>query len=70
MTTITAMQDDTLDALIYREYGTTEGLVELALEYNPQLADMPILEMGQQVEMPDDDDIYTPIATSTVQLWD
>ncbi|WGE76092.1 tail protein X [Actinobacillus equuli] len=70
MTTLIALQDDTLDSVIFRHYGTTEGLVELALEYNPQLSDMPILEMGQQVEMPDDDDIYKPIAASTVQLWD
>lgn len=70
MKTLTAMQGDTLDNLIFREYGSTAVLVETALEYNPELAGVPILEMGYQVKMPDDDDIYTPIARSTVQLWD
>lgn len=67
---LTAHQDDTLDALIYRQFGKTEGLVEIALEHNPALAYTPILTMGQRVEMPDRQASYTPISTKTVQLWD
>lgn len=67
---LTAHQDDTLDALIYRQFGKTEGLVEIALEHNPGLAYTPILAMGQMVEMPDQQASYTPISTQTVQLWD
>lgn len=67
---LTAHQDDTLDALIYRQFGKTEGLVEIALEHNPALAYTPILAMGQRVEMPEKQTSYTPISTQTVQLWD
>lgn len=66
---LTATQHDTLDQLIFRHYGRTAGLVEIALEYNPQLANMVILEMGQLVEMPDITTTST-IATQTVSLWD
>ncbi|KMK50485.1 tail protein [[Actinobacillus] muris] len=67
---LTAIQDDTLDLLIYRHYGRTTGLVELALEYNPQLADSPILAIGQQVEMPDIEFRTTSTRKETVSLWD
>ncbi|KMK50663.1 tail protein [[Actinobacillus] muris] len=67
---LTAIQGDTLDLLIYRHYGSTAGLVELALAYNPQLAEMPVLPIGQQVEMPDIDRRAAPISKETVSLWD
>lgn len=70
MQTFFAYQDDTLDAVIFRECGTTAGLVEMALAYNPHLADKVRLEMGDQIDMPDADEIYTPIAVNTLQLWD
>lgn len=38
MNTFIARQDETLDELIFRHYGQTAGLVEIALEYNPELA--------------------------------
>ncbi|EXI61680.1 tail protein [Mannheimia granulomatis] len=65
-----ARQDDTLDELIYRHYGQTAGLVELALEYNPKLAVMPRLAMGEVVTMPDIDNSHATISQATVQLWD
>lgn len=67
---LTARQNETLDELIYRQFGKTEGLVEIALEHNPALAYTPILTMGQRVEMPEKQTSYTPISTQTVQLWD
>lgn len=67
---LTARQHDTLDELIYRQFGKTEGLVEIALERNPALAYTPILAMGKTVEMPDRQASVTPIAKQTVQLWD
>lgn len=67
---LTARQDDTLDELIFRHYGQTAGLVELALEYNPKLAEPPRLKMGDIVTMPDIDLSHTTVSQSTVQLWD
>lgn len=66
---LTARQHDTLDDLIFRQYGKTEGLVEQALEHNPELAYTPILAMGQTVKMPAQQTVIT-IAKQTVQLWD
>lgn len=67
MRTLTALEGDTLDRLLYRYYGTTAGLVEQALEYNPQLANLPILPMGQLVQMPDEMPSVT--LKDTLQLW-
>lgn len=66
---LTARQGDTLDLLIYRQFGKTEGLVEIALERNPQLAYVPILAIGQQVDMPEQQ-AFAPISKQTIQLWD
>lgn len=67
---LTAHQHDTLDSLLSRHYGTaTVQWVELALELNPHLADLPILPLGTVVEMPDHAPVQHAIK-STVQLWD
>lgn len=67
---LTAHQNDTLDSLLYRHYGENSvQWVELALELNPQLANVAVLEIGQVVEMPD----QTPpkqAVKATLQLWD
>lgn len=66
---VRAQQGDTVDALCWRHYGRTVGLVETVLEMNPGLADNgPILPHGLVVEMPDQ-----PATTPTaplLQLWD
>lgn len=67
MRTLTAQEGDTLDRLIYRYYGETAGLVEQALALNPQLANTPILAMGQAVKMPEQ--IASVVAKDTLQLW-
>ena len=67
MRILTAQEGDTLDRLIYRYYGETAGLVEQALELNPQLANTPILPMGQAVKMPDQ--TASVVAKDTLQLW-
>lgn len=68
-TTVIANQGETLDALCWRHYGRTAGVVEAVLEVNPGLADLgPILPHGTPVQLPD---ITTQQPTSsTVQLWD
>lgn len=64
-----AMQGDTLDAICWRHYGSTAGVVETVLDANPGLADLgPVLPHGTTVQLPD---ITTQQQTSsTVQLWD
>lgn len=53
MDQVRAHQGDTLDALVWRHYGRTAGVVEQVLEANPGLADLgPILPHGHPVNMP------------------
>ena len=62
-------QGDTVDALCYRHYGRTQGLVEAVLEKNPGLADHgPVLPHGLQVDLPDAPTQRTD--TTLLQLWD
>lgn len=69
MTTLRAHQGDTVDAICWRYYGRTAGVVEQVLEANPGLADLgPVLPNGTLITMP---------AASTqaaqrqvVNLWD
>lgn len=65
-----ARQGDTLDALCWRHLGTTEGLVEAALELNPGLAELgPVLPHGAPVRLPP----LPPAGAADrplVQLWD
>ena len=66
---VTAQQGDTVDALCWRHFGRSAGLVEAVLELNPGLADVgPILPHGLAVTMPD-----RPANKPTaplLQLWD
>jgi phage tail protein X len=53
-TTVHAQQGDTLDALCWRVYGRTTGVVEAVLAANPGLADHgPVLPHGTPVRLPD-----------------
>lgn len=66
--TVHAAQGDTLDALCWRHYGRTAGVVEAVLDANPGLASLgPILPHGTPVQLPD---ITTQQQRQTVQLWD
>ncbi|MDH2998114.1 hypothetical protein A1D22_09520 [Pasteurellaceae bacterium LFhippo2] len=67
---LTANQGDTLDQLLFRQFGKTAGLVEIALEYNPALADDVKLKMGQKVVMPDDEIATTTTQQEMISLWD
>ena len=68
-TTVHAQQHDTLDAICYRAYGTTQGVTEQVLAANPGLADLgPLLPHGTPVILPP-----IPQATQrapTANLWD
>lgn len=66
---VTAQQGEMLDALCYRAYHRTAGLVETALEVNPGLAEHgPRLPHGCQVVLPDLP--VSPVVLRTLQLWD
>ena len=49
-TVVHAIQGDTVDALVWRHYGRTAGLVEMVLNANPGLsAHGPVLPIGSEV---------------------
>lgn len=63
-----ALQHDTVDAICYRTYGITAGLVELTLELNPGLAELgPILPEGTEVHLPQVQS--QPATVPSVKLW-
>lgn len=65
---VIAQQGDTLDALCFRYYGRTGGVVETVLTANPGLAELgEVLPHGTTVFLPDVD---TASTSETVQLWD
>jgi phage tail protein X len=66
---VTAQQNDTLDLLCWRHLGSTAGVVEQALQLNPDIASLgTILPIGLAVTLPDQ-----PSQSNTIQmihLWD
>lgn len=51
---VRANQGETVDALCWRVYGRTDGVVEAVLEANPGLADLGLLlPLGCEIDMPD-----------------
>lgn len=69
MKEIYAIQNDTVDAICWREYGRSTGVVEQVLAANPHLSEFgPFIPMGTKVQLPD---IPTPQnKVQSVQLWD
>lgn len=66
---VRAQQGDTVDAICWRYFKRTRGIVEVVLEMNPGLADHgPVLPHGTTVDLPEppNDQPSTPL----VQLWD
>ncbi|MEK6316531.1 tail protein X [Burkholderia gladioli] len=50
---VTALQDESLDALCWRYYGSTSGTVEAVMAANPGIAALGVaLPSGTVVEMP------------------
>jgi phage tail protein X len=70
--TVRAEQNDTLDALVFRHLGRTDGgLVEQTLALNRGLAAGGIvLSEGAPVTLPSASDVAQGAARKTVQLWD
>lgn len=68
MDQVRAQQNDTVDLICHRYYGTTKNVVEAVYQQNPGLADLgPILPHGQRVKMPPIT-VAEPV-TPTVSLW-
>ena len=50
---VRSVQGDTVDAVVWRHYGRTAGLVERVLDANPGLADLgPVLPGGTLINLP------------------
>ncbi|BEL69156.1 tail protein X [Serratia marcescens] len=68
MMKIYAQQGDTIDAICWRYYGSTQRQVEQVYLANRGLADLgPLLPHGQPVELPD---LPAAAQRETVKLWD
>ncbi|MDD1979997.1 tail protein X [Pseudomonas asiatica] len=62
-------QNDTVDALCWRHYGRTAGVVEAVLDANPGLADQgPVLPAGLLVTLPEQQTAAPE--QQMVSLWD
>lgn len=61
-------QNDTVDYVAFRYYGTLDGrTTEQVLEANPGLADLgPLLPMGLTINLPD---ILPSTTANQVSLW-
>ncbi len=53
-TVLRTQQNDTVDALCWRHFGRTAGIVEAVLDANPGLAALgPVLKAGVLVNLPE-----------------
>lgn len=68
--TVYAIQNDNLDAIVYRYFGKTLGIVETVLALNPKLAYTPVLEIGTAVILPENNEIVITTNKTTINLWD
>lgn len=65
---VNAQQNDTVDAICWRHYGKTAGVVEQVLLANPGLADYgAVLPIGVRVELPE---LAAAKKQKLIQLWD
>lgn len=66
---VNAQQNDTLDDIIYRVFGTTYGgILEQTLLLNPHLTTAAILALDTEVILPDQVNTDSR-KTDVVQLW-
>ncbi|TIH10839.1 tail protein X [Pseudomonas leptonychotis] len=69
MASVRALQGDTVDAICWRYYGRTAGVVEQVLDANPGLADLgPVLPNGTLLNMPQA--AAQAVQRQVVNLWD
>lgn len=60
-------QDETLDSLLYRATGTTDGIEQLMMSA-ANLVTQVCLPVGTVVILPDDEPV--PATAAVIQLWD
>ena len=60
------VQGDMLDAICWRVFGRTDGIVEKVLDGNPGLSQTVVFEAGTQIELPDPP---IPASVPTIRLW-
>lgn len=54
MMIVYAMQNETVDALAYRIFGKTAGIVEIIYNNNPLLCELPVmLPIGTEINVPE-----------------
>ncbi|AVX11504.1 tail protein X [Stutzerimonas stutzeri] len=69
MASLRAQQGDTVDAICWRHYGRTAGVVEQVLDANPGLADLgPVIPHGTLVLLPEQ--AVRAEQRQMVNLWD
>ncbi|OTQ74086.1 MULTISPECIES: tail protein X [unclassified Gilliamella] len=62
------MQNESIDALAYRVFGKTAGIVEIIYQNNPKLCELPaILPMGIEVNVPES---VPEKNSNSINLWD
>lgn len=61
-----ALQDEPLDAVVWRALGSVPGAVERALDLNPDLAGVTFLAAGTPVSLPS---IDPEPRAEIIQLW-
>lgn len=67
---IRSLQGDSVDAIAWRVFGRTVGIVEQILDMNTGLAGLgAILPEGTEITLPDPADTEKPTA-QLLQLWD
>lgn len=69
MNKATALQNETIDALVYRVLKRGSPIVEQVMELNPNLAGILVLEIGTEVILPSADKISKPLKP-IINLWD
>lgn len=63
-----SMQNETVDALAYRVFGSTAGIVETIYKNNPNLCELPaMLPMGTAVNVPE---FVSEPKKNQINLWD
>ncbi|MCQ2035168.1 tail protein X [Stutzerimonas kunmingensis] len=69
MASLRAQQGDTVDAICWRHYGRTAGVVEQVLDANPGLADLgPVIPHGTLIHLPEQ--AVRAEQRQVVNLWD
>ncbi|AWX15608.1 phage tail protein [Mergibacter septicus] len=65
---VKALQGDTLDLIVYRHLGNSQGLLEQALLLNPHILADVVIPIGTEIELPRQ--IKKTKVKQSINLWD